>query len=75
MGGTAVLAVFGEPLPILKNRGRAFQLEDQAQVVITVHPSMILSIPDAAAKNDAFAAFVQDLKAAHELAKGGPKAG
>jgi uracil-DNA glycosylase family protein len=67
MGGTAVLSVFGKPMPILKNRGRAFQLEDQAQGLITVHPSMILRIPDAAAKRDAFADFVADLKAARAL--------
>jgi DNA polymerase len=67
MGGTAVLSVFGKPMPILKNRGRVFQLEDQAQGVITVHPSMILRIPDAAAKKAAFADFVGDLKAAYAL--------
>jgi len=71
MGGTAALAVFGKPLPILKNRGRPFQLPDQAQALITVHPSMILRIPDAAAKTDAFAAFVQDLEAALRLVERG----
>ncbi len=67
MGGTAVLSVFGKPMPILKNRGRAFQLPDQAQGLITVHPSMILRIPDAAAKREAFEDFVADLRAAHAL--------
>jgi DNA polymerase len=71
MGGSAALAVFGRPTPILKNRGRAFQLPDQAQAVITVHPSMILRIPDAAAKTQAYAAFVQDLRAARALLRGG----
>ncbi len=67
MGGTAVLAVFGKPIPILKNRGEAFQLEDQAQGFITVHPSSLLRIPDPAGRHAAFAAFVADLKAAHGL--------
>jgi DNA polymerase len=67
MGGTAVLAVFGKPLPILKSRGRPLQLEDQAQGLITVHPSMILRIPDPSAKAAAYADFVADLKAAHAL--------
>ena len=67
MGGTAVLSVFGKPLPILKNRGRAFQLEDQAQGLITVHPSSLLRIPDQAGRHAAFAALVADLKAAHDL--------
>jgi DNA polymerase len=71
MGGTAVLAVFGHAMPILKNRGQAFQLEDQAPNstlgLITAHPSMILRIPDAAAKQTAYADFVDDLKAARAL--------
>lgn len=67
MGGTAVLAVFGKPIPILKNRGEAFQLEDQAQGFITVHPASLLRIPDQAGRHAAFAAFVADLKAAHDL--------
>ena len=67
LGGTAVLAVFGKPLPILKNRGRAFQLEDQAQGFITVHPSSLLRMPNAADRDAAFDALARDLKAAHAL--------
>ncbi len=67
MGGSAVLAVFGRPIPILKNRGQAFQLEDQAQGLITVHPSSLLRMPDEAARHAAFAAFVADLQAARAL--------
>ncbi len=67
LGGTAVLAVFGKPMPILKNRGRAFQLPDQAQGFVTVHPSFLLRIPEAADKQAAYEAFVDDLKAAHAL--------
>jgi len=77
MGGTAVLAVFGKALPILKSRGRPFQLEDQAQGLITVHPSMILRIPDAADKRAALADLVSDLKVASALLREGitPAAG
>ena len=70
MGGTAVLSVFGKPMPIMKNRGQAFQLEDQAQGFVTVHPSFLLRIPDAAAKQAAYADFVADLRAAHALLGG-----
>ena len=68
LGGTAVLAVFGKAMPIMKNRGRAFQLEDQAQGFITVHPSFLLRMPEPADRHAAYEAFVADLKAAHELA-------
>ena len=67
LGGTAVLAVFGKPLPIMKNRGRAFQLEDQAQGFVTIHPSFLLRMPEAADRHAAYDAFVADLKAAHAL--------
>ncbi len=67
LGGTAVLAVFGKPLPIMKNRGRAFQLEDQAQGFVTIHPSFLLRMPQAAEREAAFEAFVADLRAAHAL--------
>jgi DNA polymerase len=53
MGGTAALSVFGKPMPIGKNRGTVFQLDDQAQAMITVHPSYLLRLPDPAAKKEA----------------------
>ena len=67
MGGTAVLAVFGKPIPILKNRGQTFQLEDQAQGFITVHPSSLLRMPEEADREAAFTAFVSDLRGARAL--------
>ena len=68
LGATAGLAVFGKPTPIGKSRGQAFQLADQAQGVITYHPSFLLRVPDADAKAKAYAAFVEDLKFAWSLA-------
>ena len=68
LGATAALAVFGKPTPIGKSRGRALQLPDQAQGVVTYHPSFLLRVPDADAKAKAFAEFVQDLKFAWRLA-------
>ena len=68
MGGTAAGAVFGRPMPIMKSRGQAFQLDDQSQGFVTVHPSYLLRIPDRAAKAEGFALFVKDLKAAASIA-------
>ena len=67
MGGTAVLSVFGKPLPIMKSRGRPIQLADQAQGFITIHPSFLLRMPEEADRRAAYAGFVRDLKAAHAL--------
>ena len=61
MGGSAALSVLGKPTPIGKSRGIVFQFDDQAQAMVTMHPSYLLRIPDAAAKAQAYARFVEDL--------------
>jgi uracil-DNA glycosylase len=68
LGATAALAVFGRPVPIGKSRGQAIQLPDQAQGLVTYHPSYLLRVPDAAAKAKAFEMFVEDLELAWKLA-------
>ncbi len=68
LGATAALSVFGKATPIGKNRGVALQLPDQAQGVVTYHPSYLLRVPDAEAKAKAYALFVQDLRFAWKLA-------
>ena len=68
LGATAALGVFGKPVAIGKSRGQALQLADQAQGVVTYHPSYLLRVPDAEAKAQAYAAFVEDLKFAWKLA-------
>jgi len=68
LGATAALAVFGKPTAIGKFRQQALQLSDQAQGVVTYHPSYLLRVPDAAAKAKAYALFVEDLKFAWKLA-------
>lgn len=67
LGATAVQGVFGKTIPIGKNRGQAFQLPDQAQGVVTYHPSFLLRVPDAEAKAKAYGDFVEDLKFAWSL--------
>lgn len=68
LGATAAGSVFGKAMPIGKSRGQAFQLPDQAQGVVTYHPSFLLRIPDARAKAEAYAGLVEDLKFAWGLA-------
>ena len=68
MGATAALSVFGKPMAIGKLRQQALQLSDQAQGVVTYHPSYLLRLPDADAKAKAYAMFVEDLKFAWGLA-------
>ena len=68
LGATATLSVFGKTMPIAKFRHQAIQLPDQAQGVVTYHPSYLLRVPDAEAKAKAYALFVEDLKFAWRLA-------
>jgi uracil-DNA glycosylase family protein len=68
LGATAAAAVFGKSMPIAKMRQQAIQLADQAQGVVTYHPSYLLRLPHAAAKAKAHALFVEDLRFAWGLA-------
>jgi len=54
-------------MPVGKSRGQALQLPDQAQGVVTYHPSFLLRLPDEAAKAQAYAEFVDDLRLAWSL--------
>jgi DNA polymerase len=52
----------------MRSRGRPIVLDDGARAVVTVHPSYLLRIRDAPAKEEAFTAFVADLGVARALA-------
>jgi DNA polymerase len=67
LGATAVLALAGKALPLIRFRGPA-QFGPFAGF-ITVHPSYLLRVPDAAAKKEAYAAFVADLARARSFAQ------
>lgn len=61
LGATAVLALAGRPLPIIRNRG--LHALGVRKGLITVHPSYLLRLPEGD-RADAFAAFVADLREA-----------
>jgi uracil-DNA glycosylase len=67
MGATAAQSVFGKLTPINKTRGRIIELDETTNVLVTVHPSYLLRLPDAEAKAREYARFVDDLRivAAH----------
>jgi probable DNA metabolism protein len=67
LGATAVLALTGKALPVMKNRGPA--QFDGHPGYITVHPSFLLRLRDPADRQQAFADFVDDLKRARRLAQ------
>jgi uracil-DNA glycosylase len=67
MGGSAARAVLGRAVTISRERGRAFAMADGQTVFVTVHPSFLLRIPDAAAKAREYEAFVRDLRTVREM--------
>jgi DNA polymerase len=66
LGSTAALALAGKPVSVMHARG-AMQFGDFPGYV-TVHPSYLLRVPDEAAKEQAYADFLADLKRIRELA-------
>lgn len=65
LGATAAQSLLGAAFRVTKMRGRPIRDTEWAEAVIaTVHPSSVLRAPDEAARRDAYAAFVQDLRAA-----------
>lgn len=68
LGATAAFSVFGKTTPIGKFRQKAIQLSDQAQGVVTYHPSYLLRIPDRQGKAKMYSLFLEDLRLAWKLA-------
>ena len=73
MGATAVLALAGRCLPIARSRGPA-ELQGR-RGFITVHPSYLLRLPDREAREEAYLAFVKDLRNIHTMAGGSGRKG
>ena len=63
LGATAARGVTGKAVTISRERGRAIVQPDGSEVWITVHPSFLLRIEDAALAAAERAAFVADLRA------------
>lgn len=68
LGATAVRSLCGRTLTIKSLRGELRKLEDGTALVVTVHPSALLRMRDAAAREAAYTAFVEDLRRAKEAA-------
>ena len=65
MGATAAQSVFGRATPIEKNRRRFFDHtigSHRTRVMVTVHPSYLLRLPDEALRAEAYRNFVSDLR-------------
>ena len=61
MGATAAGSLTGEPKGIMKRRGSIETLDDGTRVLLTVHPSSVLRMPDARLAAQARADFHRDI--------------
>ena len=67
LGATAIQSLLGKALPVTKMRGQVVEREDGLKVFLTIHPSFILRIPDAADKDAERRRFLQDMQAVKKL--------
>jgi uracil-DNA glycosylase len=62
LGATAARSLFGKPMTISKSRGKVLELPEGGNGFITIHPSLLLRIPDARSKAQELRRFTQDLR-------------
>ena len=65
LGATAAQAILGKSFRVTKDRGKV--IDGAPKLMATIHPSAILRAPDDAARHDAYAGFVADLRVAAEV--------
>jgi uracil-DNA glycosylase family protein len=61
LGSTAARALLGRPVPVMSQRGQWLKREDGIPVLITLHPSALLRVPDAD-RAAALGAWLNDLR-------------
>jgi uracil-DNA glycosylase len=67
LGAVAAQALVGRHVRVTVDRGRPLDSQLAEHVLATVHPSSLLRAPDEAARREAYAAFVTDLRAVAAL--------
>ncbi|TPK68079.1 UdgX family uracil-DNA binding protein [Mesorhizobium sp. B2-4-19] len=67
LGATAALSLLGKATPVMKMRGQVIEREDGLRVFITIHPSFILRIREAADKEAERERFLHDMKQVKRL--------
>jgi DNA polymerase len=62
LGATAARSLIGKTVSISQLRGQVLALDDGAKLLVTIHPSALLRIPDADDKARQYAGLVADLR-------------
>jgi len=69
LGATAARSLFGRVITITKVRGQTLALADGTTAFVTIHPSALLRVEDAADRRQQFLAFVADLRRVAKVMK------
>jgi uracil-DNA glycosylase len=67
LGATAARSLLGRAVPVTAERGKWLPRPDGLQVLVTLHPSALLRVQPDDDREEAFAAYVKDLKQARKL--------
>ena len=67
LGATAARCLSGKPVTISRHRGEILPGADGRSILITVHPSYLLRIPDEQGRQVEYAKFLRDLQLAKEF--------
>ncbi|GLQ81298.1 uracil-DNA glycosylase [Mesorhizobium huakuii] len=67
LGATAALSLLGKAIPVTRMRGQVIEREDGLRVFITIHPSFILRIQEAAEKDAERERFLTDMRQVKRL--------
>ncbi|UPG89583.1 UdgX family uracil-DNA binding protein [Luteibacter aegosomaticola] len=62
LGAMAAQAIFGSAFRLMEQRGQWFTLADGRKAMATVHPSYLLRLPAQEDRDEAYAAFVHDIR-------------
>jgi uracil-DNA glycosylase len=68
MGATAVQSLAGRDVRVLRDRGKLLESALARGLVVTVHPSALLRLPDRSQFEEEYDLFVRDLASAHRYA-------
>ena len=74
LGATAARSLLGRAVSVFKSRGQPQELADGTAAIVTIHPSLLLRITDAADKERQYRNFVMDLRHAWKMAMAGRSA-
>ena len=72
LGAVAAQALLGSKVKVTKDRGKPLESDLAPFVLVTIHPSAILRERDEPAREEAFSAFVADLRVAQEALTASP---